>query len=87
MIDYRNDIESETDLSMKRLIEMALLEDRVREDVTTNSLLEFDRYVTARVTAKEDGIISGTHVFIETFHAVDPAVNIQVFKGDGSSVT
>ncbi len=70
----------------ERIIRLALLEDNVREDVTTNSLAEFDREVTARVTAKKDGIISGTDIFTHTFHAVDPAVLVRVLKGDGTAV-
>lgn len=70
----------------ERIIQLALLEDNVQEDVTTNSLVEFNRPVTARVTAKEDGIISGTDVFTRTLHAVDPDVSVNVLKNDGSGV-
>lgn len=70
----------------ERIIQLALLEDNVHEDVTTNSLKAFDREVSARVTAKEDGIISGTGVFTAVFHAVDPVVSVYVLKGDGDNV-
>lgn len=70
----------------ERIIQLALLEDNVQQDVTTNSLEEFDRPVTARVTTKEDGIISGTDIFTRTFRAVDPNVAVEVLKGDGSAV-
>jgi nicotinate-nucleotide pyrophosphorylase (carboxylating) len=69
-----------------RIIELALVEDRVRDDVTTNSLLGYDREVTARVTAKENGIISGTQVFSAVFQTLDPGIKIKVFKGDGVPV-
>ncbi len=71
---------------MREIINLALEEDRVRDDVTTNSLKDYDNQVTAAVIAKENGIISGTGVFINTFITVDPVISIDVFKGDGSEV-
>ena len=71
---------------MQEIINLALAEDRVRDDVTTNSLKVYDNQVTAAVIAKENGIISGTGVFITTFITVDPVIVINVFKGDGSEV-
>jgi nicotinate-nucleotide pyrophosphorylase (carboxylating) len=71
---------------MQEIIDLALAEDRVRDDVTTNSLKGYDNQVTAVVIAKENGIISGTGVFINTFITVDPVISINVFKGDGSEV-
>lgn len=68
------------------IIDLALREDRVREDVTTNSLTDCDRQVTAKVTAKSPGIISGTDVFRSVFHKVDPAVSIEILQKDGSAV-
>jgi nicotinate-nucleotide pyrophosphorylase (carboxylating) len=81
-----DDIKTLENRLTRQLIRMALMEDRVDEDVTTGSLLEFDRRVIAHVIAKEGGIISGTGVFIEVFHAVDPNVEIKVLKGDGVRV-
>jgi nicotinate-nucleotide pyrophosphorylase (carboxylating) len=74
------------DQLMQEIINLALEEDRVRDDVTTNSLKDYDNQVTAAVTAKENGIISGTGVFITTFITVDPVISVNVFKGDGSEV-
>jgi nicotinate-nucleotide pyrophosphorylase (carboxylating) len=71
---------------MQEIINLALAEDRVRDDVTTNSLKDYDNKVTAAVIAKENGIISGTGVFITTFITVDPVISVNVFKGDGSEV-
>lgn len=71
---------------MQEIINLALTEDRVRDDVTTNSLKDYDNQVTAAVIAKENGIISGTGAFITTFITVDPLISINVFKGDGSEV-
>ncbi len=69
-----------------RLIKIALLEDRVNEDITTNSLLDFDKEVFAIVSAKEDGIISGIDVFSKVFQTLDKDIDIKVFFPDGSKV-
>jgi len=74
------------ELLMQEIIDLALAEDRVRDDVTTNSLKDYDNQVTAAVIAKENGIISGTGAFINTFITLDPLISINVFKGDGSEV-
>jgi nicotinate-nucleotide pyrophosphorylase (carboxylating) len=71
---------------MQEIITLALEEDRVRDDVTTNSLKDYDNQVTAAVIAKENGIISGTRVFITTFITIDPVISVNVFKGDGCEV-
>ncbi len=70
----------------RRIILLALEEDEVINDVTTNSLSEFDSDIMAVVIAKEDGVISGTGMFISTFTEVDPSVKVTVLKDDGSEV-
>ncbi len=71
---------------MQDIIDLALAEDRIREDITTNSLLDFDRPATAEVIAKEAGIISGIRVFTATFNTVDPGISVKVLKDDGAEV-
>ena len=71
---------------LKKIVQLALTEDKVGEDVTTDSLLEFDRQVGADVLAKQPGIISGMAAFKRTFQQVDPEVTIRVFKEDGTAV-
>lgn len=71
---------------LKKIILLALAEDRVEEDVTTMSLLAFDGPARAEVRAKAAGVISGTGVFEKTMQAVDSALQITVAKADGSSV-
>jgi nicotinate-nucleotide pyrophosphorylase (carboxylating) len=75
----------ESDL-LKRIVRLALDEDRVSNDVTTDSLLEHDRLVRAQVLVKQDGIISGMSAFIMTFQMVDPGITIRIFRDDGSPV-
>jgi nicotinate-nucleotide pyrophosphorylase (carboxylating) len=71
---------------MQEIILLALSEDKVREDVTTNSLMEYDRKVIAEVTAKEEGVISGIEAFTAVFQTIFREVSVRVFKGDGSAV-
>lgn len=71
---------------LKKIILLALAEDRVEADVTTMSLLAFDGPARAEVRAKAAGVISGTGVFEKTMQAVDSALQITVAKADGSSV-
>ncbi len=70
----------------RRIILLALEEDEVRNDITTNSLSEFDSEIRAVVIAKEKGIISGTSIFKLTFAEVDPSVLVTILKGDGEEV-
>lgn len=70
----------------EEIVQLALEEDRARHDVTTHSLLDCDRRVTANVTAKEEGIISGTGVFISVFQTIDQTISIRILKEDGSNV-
>ncbi len=71
---------------LKKIIRLALAEDRVEADVTTASLLAFDGPARAEVRAKAAGVISGTGVFQQTMQAVDSALRITVLRADGSSV-
>ena len=71
---------------MRQIVELALWEDRVQQDVTTNALVEYDRKVTAAVIAKSEGVISGIEVFTAAFQMVDTEISARIFKGDGSAV-
>lgn len=75
----------EADL-LTKIVQLALDEDRVSDDITTNSLLEFDGQVKSEVLAKQDGIISGISAFSKTFQLIDPGISIRIFREDGSSV-
>lgn len=68
------------------IISLALREDKFQNDVTTQSLLKFDKIVSAEVIAKEAGIISGSEIFADTLLVVDPQVKISLLKRDGHPV-
>jgi nicotinate-nucleotide pyrophosphorylase (carboxylating) len=69
-----------------RIVQLALDEDQVQEDVTTLSLEEFDRDITAEVTAKETGVISGTRIFSEVYRHLDPTMRVTILAADGEKV-
>jgi nicotinate-nucleotide pyrophosphorylase (carboxylating) len=71
---------------LKKIIRLALEEDRVEADVTTTALLAFDGPARAEVRAKAAGVISGTSAFEKTMQCVDPDLQVTVAKVDGSSV-
>lgn len=82
----QNDVTSFEEKLNQALIYLALAEDKVQEDVTTNALLHADKIVNARVTAKAPGFISGTEIFIAVMHTVDKELLLSVLKEDGSWV-
>jgi nicotinate-nucleotide pyrophosphorylase (carboxylating) len=87
MISQPGDLSTSFELDLlKRIVQLALDEDKVTNDVTTGSLLKFDRLASAQVLVKQDGIISGISAFRKTFQMVDPEITIRIIKADGSSV-
>jgi len=70
----------------RQILRLALEEDRAAADITTNSLADYDRVVAAQVTAKEDGVISGTGVFHDVFITLDPLMEVNIIKNDGAFV-
>jgi nicotinate-nucleotide pyrophosphorylase (carboxylating) len=71
---------------MVEIIKLALSEDKINEDITTNSLLGYDKNVTAEVVSNSPGIISGIDVFKKTFEMVDQGIIINAIKKNGESV-
>ncbi|MCU0236290.1 MAG: carboxylating nicotinate-nucleotide diphosphorylase [Acidobacteria bacterium] len=71
---------------LKKIVRLALEEDRVDDDVTTLSLAGLDRPARAELRAKEAGVISGIEVFTLVLHEVDPQLEVAVFAGDGCEV-
>ena len=60
--------------SFASFLELALDEDRAREDVTAAALLEGDGPVrTAEVVAREDGVVAGLALLEPLFRLLDPA--------------
>jgi nicotinate-nucleotide pyrophosphorylase (carboxylating) len=71
---------------LERIVRLALAEDRVQADITTNALIDLDREARAEVRAKAAGIISGIEAFMLTMSQVDAALRVTVHAGDGCTV-
>jgi len=71
---------------LEKIVRLALAEDRVRDDITTNALADLDGPARAEVRAKAAGIISGINAFLMTMRLVDAALLVTVHAGDGSAV-
>jgi len=69
------------------IIKLALLEDLGRPgDVTSRACISADRKSTAKVIAKQHGVIAGLDYLTAVFQQVDPDVVIELFLRDGSAV-
>jgi nicotinate-nucleotide pyrophosphorylase (carboxylating) len=82
---YNRSMDLERECLLK-IVRLALEEDRVRDDVTTNSLAGLDGPARAEVQAKETGVVSGIEPFLQTLHEVDGGLEAEVFLGDGCTV-
>jgi nicotinate-nucleotide pyrophosphorylase (carboxylating) len=71
---------------LQKIVRLALEEDRARHDVTTGSLADLDRRARAEVRAKAAGVVSGIEPFLMVMREVDPALESEVFLGDGCEV-
>jgi nicotinate-nucleotide pyrophosphorylase (carboxylating) len=71
---------------LKKIVRLALAEDRTQADITTNALLTLDGPARAEVRAKTAGVISGLEAFRQTVRMVDATLQIIVHKDDGSAV-
>jgi nicotinate-nucleotide pyrophosphorylase (carboxylating) len=69
------------------LIEMALREDIVTGDITSESTIPDDALARAVIKSKDVGIIAGLDVAGEVFRAVDPSVDFNKLISDGSEIT
>jgi nicotinate-nucleotide pyrophosphorylase (carboxylating) len=73
-------------IETQRLIDLALDEDQVNNDVTTDSLINPKVIGTARFISKQVGVLAGIYVAAEVFRRIDPSVNVEVRIDDGNEV-
>lgn len=71
---------------VEELVKKALIEDMNYGDLTTDLLIEESRISTARMTAKEDGVVAGLPVAEKVFKLLDPAMTFTFLKKDGDWV-
>jgi nicotinate-nucleotide pyrophosphorylase (carboxylating) len=74
-------------LMIEPLVRNALLEDLGRAgDLTTDATVPADARAKAALAAREPGVVAGLDVAIMAFRLVDPELQVQVIKPDGSRV-
>jgi len=72
--------------SYRDLIETALAEDVGSGDITVAALLTEPVRARGAITAKEEGVIAGLPVAMETFRQLDPDVTFETRVADGDAV-
>jgi nicotinate-nucleotide pyrophosphorylase (carboxylating) len=68
-----------------RLVLAALEEDAPWGDVTSETLVPASAVGTARLVAREAGVLSGIDVFAAAFRLVDPVLEVRPFAHDGEA--
>ncbi len=71
---------------IKRTVREALFEDAAGEDITTLSFIPKSAIVTARILAKEKGIICGIDIAREVFRSFDARLSFKARKKDGQKI-
>ena len=73
-------------IEAKHIIELALAEDRVWDDVTGCALVPAGLTGQTVLQAKATGVVAGLAVFHDTFLLVDPNLSVNLKIGDGDAV-
>lgn len=73
-------------LLYEQIIATALREDLGFGDITSESLVNPLQQGTAKITAKQEGIVAGIEVAKNVFKLVDPSLNFQASITDGDKV-
>jgi nicotinate-nucleotide pyrophosphorylase (carboxylating) len=71
---------------MKGLIQAALLEDAAHQDITTLDFISRAAKVTARIFARENGVVCGLDLAREVFRMFDRTLAVRLLKNDGAAV-
>ncbi|MDF1803952.1 carboxylating nicotinate-nucleotide diphosphorylase [Thalassovita sp.] len=73
------------DLILEPMVRNALIEDLGQYgDITTRTVIPAGTTYSARINAREPGIVSGMQIARIAFHLVDPALEITTLLADGS---
>jgi len=68
---------------IRRTVQAALEEDRAFEDATSLATVTPSLVGTARLLAKQDGVLSGLPVFAMAFSLLNPSVAVEAHAADG----
>lgn len=71
---------------VKKIIEAALAEDIGTGDITTAAIVDRDKTGHARAIAKDDFVIAGSDIFIETFLLLDDKIKAKKIVADKKRV-
>ena len=72
--------------ALARLVRAALDEDRAFADVTTRATVPADRRARAQLVARREGVLAGAPLAVAAFHALDPALEVQVRLHDAATL-
>lgn len=67
-------------------IRRALAEDLGPGDITSECFIPANHRSSARVLAKENGVLAGTEVALEVFRQIDPSIEVELLKNDGEVI-
>lgn len=70
---------------IQRAVQAALEEDRAFEDATSLATVTPSLVGTARLLAKQDGVLAGLPVFETAFRLVNPTARVTAISGDGDA--
>ena len=70
---------------IRAVVAAALAEDRAFEDVTTLATVDANLRGTARFLAKQDGVLAGMGVALETFRQIDSSVALTILVQEGEA--
>ncbi len=72
------------DMVLEPVVRAALMEDLGQYgDITTRAVIPAGLRYTARLNAREDGVVSGMQVARIAFQLVDPTLNVEILVHDG----
>ncbi len=75
-------------IMIEALVRAALLEDLGRAgDLTTDAIAPIEARAKAALSARQAGVVAGLDLAILAFRLIDPAIDIQVHRPDGSRLT
>src|SRR6266566_5681504 len=67
-------------------IAAALKEDIGGGDITTEFFVPDGLHASGRIVAREKAIVAGSGVVAEVFRKLDPSIDVQIIRGDGTEV-
>ena len=71
--------------AINTIVRMALLEDAPWGDLTTQTLIPSTASITAKLVARESGVLCGEDLIIAAFTLTDPAITLEFHLHDGET--